>query len=170
MAIGSAAIGGATAGFSYLQQRADYKTQTEMQDYNNQIIMNDAINQYGQLGESEHNVQENMLRSLLDNQLDVAAQQANAKLLAGASGTQGGSVNSMLFDIAQTGGRNQANIIYDRNQQLSQITKQAESIRYGARRQMGTRSFARPSALRALQGGIQTGMSSYNFSQAFNNL
>lgn len=170
MAIGSAAIGGATAGFSYLQQKADYKTQNEVQKYNNQIIMNDAINQYGQLGESEHQVQENMLRGLLDNQLDIAAQQANAKLLAGASGTQGGSVNSMLFDIAQTGGRNQANVIYNRNQQLNQITKQADNIRYGARRQMGTRAFARPSVLRSLKGGAQTAMSAYNFSQSAGNL
>lgn len=126
------------------------------QDINNQIVMDDAINQYAQLSAAERDVAEKASEQLLDNQLTMIQQKENAKLLAGASGTQGASINSMLFDISQTGGANQAAIIQNRANAFDDIRKQADSIRFGARRGQDTRQISKPSVSQSIGAGMQT--------------
>lgn len=147
-------LGAATFANSYLQGNMQADAQAKQQEINNKILMDDAINQYHQLDAAERDINSDSTNQLISNQLSLLERREQAKLMAGASGTQGGSVTSVLQDLAREGGANQAAILDNRAKSLDEITRQAESIRYGARRNADTRVLSRPSAFSSISAGL----------------
>lgn len=95
----------------------------------------------------------------ISNQASLLQQRAQVALLAGATGTGGNSVSSMLNDLAAEGGRNQSTIIDNYENQKINFTNQLKSIQRGGQVQM--REFKKPSAVSTLVQGIPSLASAY---------
>lgn len=147
-------LGGAYAAYMLYSGYASAKAAEEQQRLNNEAIVKGALDQYHQLDAAERDINSQASEDLEKNQLSMLSLQESAKVMAGATGTQGSSVNSVLKDIAQTGGRNQAAIIANRTRSLDSITRQAKSLHDAAISGQDVRSLSRPSAAMAIQQGV----------------
>lgn len=143
------------------QQKAFAEAQAKAQDQNNKAIRASAIQQYDDLSRSERDaIDQADLESLEQQKLAIQAQ-GRVNVMSGASGTYGGSVDSVLQDLVQTRGKNIAAIRSNRDTQLEDIRIQSEGIRFGARARQGNRVFAKPrSGIVALQA-VTAGVGSY---------
>lgn len=128
-----------------IQQRKMAEANKKAQDQQNEQLRVAAIQQYDDLSAEEISIREQSNLTGLEQQKQLLRAQAAENNIAGASGTYGGSVDSIMSDLRQTKGKNMASINNQRSAQLDGIKQQAESIRYGARAQMSNRIFHKPS-------------------------
>lgn len=151
----------ASAGVGMIQQSRIASAQQDAQDEQNKQIRMNAAQQYGELGAAEKEAQQESLDQGIAQQKELLQSKGRVNLLAGASGTYGGAVDSMLSDLDTSYGDNLSTITRNRNTQLEDIRTQAENIRYGAQRQQGTRVFSKPSGVSAVAGLAMAGASGY---------
>lgn len=169
-------LGGSTAGFSnsgllsmggsllnsltgFLTggDQAEALKQAQEEQWQQQLI--NTREQYKQLGDLERQANKEYHQDIIQNQVSLLQQQAQVELMAGASGTGGASISSMLNDLSGQAGRNQSQIIDNfENQQISFIN-QAKAIQTGGQMQM--REFKKPSAFSSLLSGVGSAASSY---------
>ncbi|MGG6106805.1 virion core protein, T7 gp14 family [Salmonella enterica] len=95
----------------------------------------------------------------LNNQISLMQQRAQVAVMAGATGTGGSSITSMLNDLTAEGGSNQSTIIDNYENQQINFANQLKSIQRSGQMQM--RTFDKPSALGTLVKGIPSISSSY---------
>lgn len=169
-------LGGSTAGFSnsgllsmggsllssltgFLtggeQAKALKKAQNEQ--WKQQVI--NTREQYRQLGDAERAANKEFHQDLIQNQVSLLQQQAQVELMAGASGTGGASISSMLNDLSGQAGRNQAQIVDNFENQQQGFINQAKAIQTGG--QMQQRNFSKPSAFGSLVSGLGSAATSY---------
>ena len=110
---------------------------------------------YASVADAERSAAKQYHSEFLDNQISLMQQRAQVALLAGASGTGGSSITSMLNDLTGEAGRNQSTIIDNYENQQINFANQLKSIQMGGQMQM--RTFEKPSAFSTLAKGI-TGM------------
>ena len=158
-------LGGLSAAQVFVQAeqtKLNAEAQAKAQEQNNQSIRLAAVQQYDDLSRAERDVIEQADLESLDQQRQHIQAQGRVNAMAGASGTYGGSVDSVLRDLVQTRGRNVAAIRSNKKTQLDDIRVQSEAIRFGARAQQGNRVFTKPKAgLVALSAGTAA-LSSYS--------
>lgn len=114
---------------------------------------------YSSVADAERSAAKQYHSDFLNNQISLMQQRAQVAVMAGATGTGGSSITSMLNDLAADGGRNQATIIDNYENQQINFANQLKSIQRGGQMQM--RTFDKPSALGTLIKGIPSLASSY---------
>lgn len=114
---------------------------------------------YKTVADAERSAAKQYHADAISNQASLLQQRAQVALLAGATGTGGNSVSSMLNDLAAEGGRNQSTIIDNYENQKIDFTNQLKSIQRGGQMQM--REFKKPSAVSTLVQGIPSMASAY---------
>lgn len=114
---------------------------------------------YKTVADAERSAAKQYHADAISNQASLLQQRAQVALLAGATGTGGNSVSSMLNDLAAEGGRNQSTIIDNYENQKINFTNQLKSIQRGGQVQM--REFKKPSAVSTLVQGIPSLASAY---------
>ncbi len=114
---------------------------------------------YKTVADAERSAAKQYHADAIGNQASLLQQRAQVALLAGATGTGGNSVSSMLNDLAAEGGRNQSTIIDNYENQKINFTNQLKSIQRGGQMQM--REFKKPSAVSTLVQGIPSLASAY---------
>lgn len=115
--------------------------------------------QYRQLGDLERQANKEFHQDLIQNQVSLLQQQAQVELMAGASGTGGASISSLLGDLSGQAGRNQSQLIDNFENQQQSFINQAKAIQTGG--QMQQRSFEKPSAFSSLLSGVGSAATSY---------
>ncbi|AAP48774.1 internal virion protein [Salmonella phage SP6] len=162
-------LGGTTGGFSnagllsagmqmlnpigdYFTQKETAKAMKKAQDeqWRQQLIATREA--YASVANAERSASKQYHSELIDNQVSLLQQRAQVALLAGASGTGGNSITSMLNDLTGEAGRNQATIIDNYETQQINFANQLKSIQKGG--QMMMRSFEKPSAFSAIAKGV----------------
>ncbi|URP75143.1 internal virion protein [Escherichia phage EEc4] len=114
---------------------------------------------YKTVADAERSAAKQYHADAISNQASLLQQRAQVALLAGATGTGGNSVSSMLNDLAADGGSNQSTIIDNYENQKINFTNQLKSIQRGGQMQM--REFKKPSAMNTLVKGIPSLASAY---------
>lgn len=114
---------------------------------------------YASVANAERSAAKQYHSELLDNQVSLMQQRAQVALMAGASGTGGNSITSMLNDLTGDAGRNQSTIIDNYENQQIGFVNQLKSIQRGGQMQM--RTFEKPSAFSRITKGIAGAASSY---------
>lgn len=144
----------------FLAGNSEAKAQKKAQDKQWQAQMVNTREQYRQLAQQEQVAGKEANQASIDNQVSLLQQQGQVELLAGATGTGGGSVSSLLGDLSAQAGRNQSQIIDNYENAMESFTNQAKAIRTGGQMQM--RSFNKPSILGSLVSGIGGAASAYS--------
>lgn len=140
-------------------QRNEAKVMERMQELEWQQRMADTRGNYKQIAETERAVNQEYREDLMQNQISLAQQQAQVELLAGASGTGGGSVTAMMTDLSATAGRNQSTLVQNFEYQQQSISNQLRAIQSGG--SVEKRSFSKPSAFNTLTSAVGAGVGGY---------
>ncbi|QBQ76598.1 hypothetical protein R4596rev_00035 [Escherichia phage vB_EcoP_R4596] len=114
---------------------------------------------YSSVADAERAAAKQYHSDFLSNQISLMQQRAQVAVMAGATGTGGSSITSMLNDLTAEGGRNQSTIIDNYENQQINFANQLKSIQRSGQMQM--RTFDKPSALGTLVKGIPSIASSY---------
>lgn len=114
---------------------------------------------YSSVANAERSAAKQYHSDFLNNQISLMQQRAQVAVMAGATGTGGSSITSMLNDLTAEGGRNQSTIIDNYENQQINFANQLKSIQRSGQMQM--RTFDKPSALGTLVKGIPSLASSY---------
>ena len=171
-------LGGTTGGFSnlgilssglnilggvgdFITGGRNAKAMAKAQKEQHRQVMMNVREQYRQLGTAEQAAGKDFKEEIINNQVSLLQQQAQVQLMAGATGTGGASVTSMLQDLSATGGRNQAQIVENFERQQEDFKNQAKAIRMGGAAQMQTRTFEKPSAIESLVSTVGDAASGY---------
>ena len=117
---------------------------------------------YADLGAAKREIEEESLEASLAQQKEYIQAVGRVNLLAGASGTFGGSVDSMLRDLRQTRGANVSKIVKNRNTQLEGLYLNAKNIERQGLASQTTRTFNKPSALATGLGVASAGLQGYS--------
>jgi len=133
----------------------------KQQKLNNAAVSKATLDSYDDLSASERDVLEDTALQGIDQQKQAMQAEGQINVLAGASGTAGGSVSSMLSDVKQTKGKNLSTIQGNRTTELDNIKTQAEQIRQGGAGRMGNRTFDKPSTGMILANSAMAGASAY---------
>lgn len=154
----------AATAYSAYSQKQNADAQAEAQKKSNDSKIAAAVQSYGDLDSQELDIQRNAKESGL--QQDIQAMQARGRvnLFAAASGTMGGSVDSMLFDIDQQKEQNLNSIIRQKESGLYSIKQQANQIQTGAVQGQDTRVIDSPSWLDI---GVSTGTAAVNAASSY---
>jgi hypothetical protein len=117
---------------------------------------------YADLGAAKREIEEESLEASLTQQKEYIQAVGRVNLIAGASGTFGGSVDSMLRDLRQTRGANVSKIVKNRNTQLEGLYAEARNIERQGLASQTTRTFHKPSALATGLGIAGAGLQGYS--------
>lgn len=147
-------MGATKTGFSLLQSLGDFFTASDAakaakkaqnEQWKQQMI--NTREQYRQLGQQEAFANKEYHDQLIQNQASLLQQRGQVELLAGATGTGGGSITSMLNDLTGQAGQNQAQIVSNYENQIDGFINAAKGIQSGG--QMQFREIKKPNAWRA---------------------
>lgn len=130
-AVSAAASIAATAYSTYSQQQAATAT-ADAQSKQNQEIAKQAAASYDDLTPAEIDANRQANDAALQQQAEALQAKGRVNLFAAASGTFGGSVDSMLYDIDNIRARNMNAILTQRESGLYSIKQQAEQTRQSA--------------------------------------
>lgn len=169
-------LGGSTAGFSNAgllsagfqglnlisglfggQDTAKAMKKAQEEEWRQRLIA--TRDAYSSVADAERSAAKQYHSDFLNNQISLMQQRAQVAVMAGATGTGGSSITSMLNDLTAEGGRNQSTIIDNYENQQINFANQLKSIQRGGQMQM--RTFDKPSALGTLIKGIPSLASSY---------
>lgn len=128
LSMGGSLISGLANMFSGdAEAKAQKKAQEER--WRQQLI--NTREQYRQLGQQEQHANKEFHSQLIQNQVSLLQQKAQVELMAGATGTGGGSVSAMLADLTNQAGQNQSKIIDNFENQQQSFINQAKAIQMG---------------------------------------
>lgn len=147
-AVSAAASIAATAYSTYSQQQAATAT-ADAQSKQNQEIAKQAAASYDDLSPAEIDANRQANDAALQQQAEALQAKGRVNLFAAASGTMGGSVDSMLYDIDNIRARNMNAILTQRESGLFSIKQQAEQTRQSAISGQHTQSINTPSWIEA---------------------
>lgn len=148
--------------YSSVQASNMADAESEQQRLNNEATMEGAVASYGDLTPRERDIDKEASDGGIKAQADYLRSVGNMNVMSGASGTYGGSVDSMLRDLKTTRGRNMSDVVANRTTELDNVKAQAESIRYGARANMQTRLFSKPTGVGMALGAVGAAGSGYS--------
>lgn len=143
----SAAAGMATTAMSFYQQKQQADAAYDAQKQQNDAMARAAAASYDDLSATEIDLNRKAADEAVDQQLQARQAAGRVNLFAAASGTMGGSVDSMLFDIDATKDRNINNILDQRQAGLYQVRQNAEAARMSAINGSSRQSINQPSWL-----------------------
>lgn len=152
----SAAATIAAQGYSMYSQSQQAKAETSAAEESNKEAAIQAAASYDDLSPAEIDANRQANDAALAQQAESIQAKGRVNLFAAASGTGGGSVDSMLFDIDTVRSRNMNSIIAQRESGLTSIRKQAEQIRQGAISNQNRQPINSPSWI---EGGLKIGAS-----------
>lgn len=156
-----AAVSAAAAIKTGLDARKSAQAAGDLQEEQNKNLRISAAQKYNDLIPAQRDTFETSAEDSIQAQAELFRAKGQVNVLAGASGTYGGSVDSMLRDLNATHGQNIRNIVHNRENEISGYKAQAEGIRYGAQREQGNRYFAKPSYLGIGASAVGSAASSY---------
>lgn len=130
-AVSAAASIAATAYSTYSQQQ-QAKAQAQAQSEQNKQQAVQAAAAYDDLTPAEIDANRQAQDEALNQQAGAIQAKGRVNVFAAASGTLGGSVDSMLFDIDAMKSRNINTLLTQRESGLYSIKQQAEQVRQGA--------------------------------------
>ena len=151
-----AAVSAAGAIYSGVQQKNTVEAEEAQQAINNKNTTEAAIAAMGDLSPAQRDINHDSAEEGLKAQAEYIRNVSQVNVVSGASGTYGGSVDSMLRDLKTTRA-----IVQNRNTQLAEVQKQAEQIRYGARANQDTRTFNKPSGFGIAVSAVGAGAQGY---------
>lgn len=142
-----AVIGGVVGGVAGLVSgnKAAKQQKAAMEEYNRQIREN-AQRNYQKLDIQESEAAGAARDQLLDSNLDMVRQRAQIESIAAATGTAGGTLNTLINDEVGENGRNNGKIIDNYNREMTGFASQAEDVRRGAQAQLKSTSIQKPTA------------------------
>lgn len=152
----SAAASVAAQGYSMYSQSQAAKAETQAAEDQNKEAAIQAAAAYDDLTPAEIDANKQANDAAMAQQAESIQAKGRVNLFAAASGTLGGSVDSMLFDIDTIRSRNINSVIAQRESGLTSIRKQAEQIRQGGLSNQNRQPINSPSWV---EGGLKIGTS-----------
>lgn len=132
IALVSTAASVAAAGYSTYSQMQSAKEEAAAQSELNKQQAVQAAAAYDDLTPAEIDANRQAQDEALSQQAQAIQAKGRVNVFAAASGTLGGSVDSLLYDVEQTKSQNINSILTQRESGLYSIKQQAEGIRQGA--------------------------------------
>jgi alanyl-tRNA synthetase len=121
--------------------------------------LNDTRENYKQIARASQQVNREKNEDIIQNQTSLAQQKADVELMAGASGTGGNAITSMIGDLSRTAGQNQSRIINNYDSEQQNMANQLRQAQLGGQVEM--RQFRKPSSSDYLLGGLSSGMQGF---------
>lgn len=149
IALVSTAASIAATGYQVYSQNQQAKQEAHAQDEMNKQIAIQAAASYDDLTPAEIDANRQAQEAALDQQAQSIQAKGRVNLFAAASGTMGGSVESLLFDVEQQKSKNINSILAQRESGLYSIKQQAESIRQNAISGQSRQAISQPSWIEA---------------------
>lgn len=149
IAAASAVASVAATGYSIYSQSQNAKAEAAAQSQQNSDMAKQAAASYDDLSPAEIDANRQANDLAIQQQAESIGAKGRVNVFAAASGTLGGSVDSMLFDTEAIRSRNINSILSQRESGLYSIKQQAEGIRQGAISGMSRKSIDSPSWLEA---------------------
>lgn len=146
----------AAQGYSMYSQSQAAKAESQAADEQNKQAAIQAAAAYDELTPAEIDANKQANDAAMAQQAEAIQAKGRVNLFAAASGTGGGSVDSMLFDIDSIKAGNINSIITQRESGLTSIRKQAEQIRQGGLSNQNRQVINSPSWI---ENGIKLGTS-----------
>lgn len=166
-AVASSAMGIAGTVMQAQQQRAVAEQQARQQELNNQAALKQMQENYEALNVQDQESRKQSIDAEMQNQKDASQAQARVNLMSAASGMQGQSIDDLFFQIEKKKGENLNDILMNRENQIYNITRQAEQVQATAEASRSNRAFYKPSGwetgLRAVKSGMGGAMEGYKF-------
>lgn len=144
----------ATTAYGMYSQKQQADAAFNQQEQANKQAAIATAQSYNDLSATEIDLNEQAADEAIQQQLQAAQAKGRVNLFAAASGTMGGSVDSMLYDIDATKDRNINTILDQRQAGLYNVRQQAENARYSAIRGSQQQAISRPSWI---ETGIKMG-------------
>ena len=149
IALVSTAASIAATGYQMYSQNQQAKSEAKAQSELNEQLNIQAAASYDDLSPAEIDANRQAQEAALDQQAQSIQAKGRVNLFAAASGTMGGSVDSLLFDINQQRDKNINSILLQRESGLYSIKQQAESIRQNAIGGQNRQAISQPSWIEA---------------------
>lgn len=149
IALVSTAASIAATGYQFYSQQQQAKQEASAQEQMNKQIAVQAAASYDDLSPAEIDANRQAQEASLDQQAQAIQAKGRVNLFAAASGTMGGSVDSLLFDVEQQKSKNINSILTQRESGLYSIKQQAESIRQNAIGSQSRQTISQPSWIEA---------------------
>lgn len=150
----SAAASVASTAYSIYSQNQAASAQAKSASEQNQQAALQAAASYDDLSPAEIDANRQANDLAMQQQAEAMQARGRVNLFAAASGTMGGSVDSMLFDVNSTKDRNINSILMQREAGLYSIRQQAEQIRQGGIGAQNRTAISTPSWI---EGGLKVG-------------
>lgn len=147
------------------QQQASMQAKTQAEQ--NKALAVQAAESYDDLTPAEIDAQRNAADAEMQNKAEALQAKGRVNVFAAASGTQGKSIDSMLFNIEAIQGRNTNEILRQREAGLFNIKQQAEQVRQGAIGSMSRQVIDKPSWL---ETGLAIGKSAVQGFDRYNQM
>lgn len=144
----------ATTAYSMYSQKQQADAAFSQQEQANKQTALATAQSYDDLSATEIDLNRQASDEAIQQQLQAAQAKGRVSLFSAASGTMGGSVDSMLYDIDATKDRNINTLLDQRQAGLYSIRQQAENARYSAIRGSQQQAISRPSWI---ETGIKMG-------------
>lgn len=141
----SAAASMASTAMSAYQQKQASDAAVKQQEEANKASAVAAASSYDDLSATEIDINKQAADEAVQQQLSLAQAKGRVNLFAAASGTMGGAVDSMLYDLEATKDRNINTILDQRQAGLYSVRQQAEATRWGAIRGSQQQAVSKPS-------------------------
>lgn len=145
----TAAVSTAATAASMYQQKQTADAAFDQQEQANKAQAKAAASSYDDLSATEIDINRQASDEVIQQNLAAAQARGRVNLFAAASGTMGGSVDSMLSDIEATKDRNINTVLDQRQSGLYSVRQQAEATRWGAVSSSSQQAISKPSWLEA---------------------
>lgn len=149
----SLAIMGVGAAASMAEQSSAAQNQADAQAARNRAQVNATIENYKELDKAEGDVVYNSAQDALDLQVQGLQAKAQAEAMASATGIRGRSSDFINSDLDRQISQGNTDLAMAQQQQLNNISAQAESLRIGTKANLDHTPIQKPSVLQAVSTG-----------------
>lgn len=145
IALVSTAASVAATGYQMYAQSQQASAEAQAQKQYNQQVSQQAVSAYDDLSPAEIDANRQANDEAMNQQAELFQAKGRVNAFAAASGTLGGSVDSLLFDYTQQRDRNINSILTQREAGLYSIKQQAESLRQNSISSQSVKPISKPS-------------------------
>lgn len=145
IALVSTAASVAATGYQLYSQSQQAAAEAEAQKQYNKQVSQQAVSAYDDLSPAEIDANRQANEEAMNQQAELFQAKGRVNAFAAASGTLGGSVDSLLFDYTQQRDRNINSILTQREAGLYSIKQQAESLRQNSISSQSIKAINKPS-------------------------
>lgn len=150
MGVSGAIMGAGSAYSKYQLQKGEAAYEQSAKLYNNKLAQEELVRQNANVMQKMEDSRSIGIESMIENQKAAAQAKGTALAQAGASGTGGGSVDRVMYDINTEAGNNATKIISNHDKQLNAMYTQLESNKAGYLNNVNTTPIMEPSATAAI--------------------